>query len=218
MQRFNFFSALEHRKQENFRGARDRLVRPLVDALIAWRVQPDGVSALGMLCLVPFGLVVTLAPPTPATMALACGLLFLHVILDGLDGPLARRLGREGHGGALVDMMCDHCGMIVVTLQLSLAGLIDGSVAGLYVITYTLMIAFTIWLNALGRPFQFIFRTKYFLYAFFAVYAGTGVNFLTPVLLLFSTYHLLPILTGYHRVREELKKLDRRDAYAEESV
>jgi len=214
MQRFNFFSALEHRKQEHFRSTRDRLLRPLIDTLIAWRVQPDGISALGMVCLVPFGFLVALAPPTPAVMTAACVLLALHVLLDGIDGPIARRMGKDGPGGALVDMMCDHCGMVVVTLQLGLAGLVDPNIGALYIITYTLMIVFTVWLNALGRSFQLIFRSKYFLYGCFGLFALTGLNLMTLLLLLVSAYHLLPILNGYHRVRQELTRRNQSDREA----
>ncbi len=66
-----------------------------------------------MIMLAPFAYLVIVFPD-PLLIAFACVFLLLHVLLDDIDGPLARAYGTAGSSGAFVDICCDHGGMIVV--------------------------------------------------------------------------------------------------------
>lgn len=204
MSDFNYFTEHEQPIQAYFKRWRDRWFGGMVAVLIKLGISPNTISALGVLCLVPFGFLLALAPPTPGVLTAAMVFLALHITLDGLDGALARRLGQAGPGGTLVDMVCDHGGMVIVSLQLALAGLANGAVAGLYIATYTLLIVFIVWLNALNRPFKLLVRTKYLLYALILLWAITGWDIFTEFMLFISVYHLIPIAVGFYRLRTEL--------------
>jgi phosphatidylglycerophosphate synthase len=188
------------------------LLAPLVRGLARMGVTPNLVSLLGMLMLAPFAYLV-LAYDEPWIVALACGFILLHVALDGLDGPLARYCGQSGQAGALVDICCDHGGLVIVVWVTSAAGLIDGTIGSIYVVLYTVAVVFIIWLNALGRPLRYVFRSKYVFYALLLLYGLTGLtHILTPALAVFSVYNLLLCGYAFLRIRQALALIDSRGA------
>ena len=205
MNDFNYFGDGEKAAQKEFQTQRDRVAGPLVGLLIRLHITPNVVSALGMAALAPFAYFV-LTAKSPQTVAFACGFLLIHVALDGLDGPLARRMGLAGAAGAFVDMCCDHGGAVIVVWILSAARLIDGTAGNVYVFLYTIAILFIVWLNALGQPFRFVFRSKYFLYSLIFVlgWIGTQENppwkWLDYALWAFSAANLPICIIGFTRV------------------
>lgn len=203
---FNHFTEPEQPYQARFKHQRDVFFGPIVSILTKLRISADMVSGTGVLCLVPFGVLLCFYPPTTGVMTAAVILLALHVLFDGIDGSIARRLGQDGPSGALVDMTCDHCGMVIVSLFFGLAGLAEPNAVALYIVTYTIMIVLMVWLNALDRPFRWVFRTKFVLYALFLLEVVTDVNVLTVFMLAATVYHLGPIFLGFHRLRQELQK------------
>lgn len=213
MNQLNYFGAEEQAAQEKFQQQRDRCFAPIVRGLARLGVTPNAVSLLGILMLAPFAYLV-LAYPEPRVAALASGFILLHVVLDGLDGPLARHYGKTGKAGALVDICCDQGGMVIVAWVLSAAGMIDGTIGSMYVLLYTTVVVFVIWLNSLGRQMRLVFRSKYLFYALIVLYGVTGWNWiLTPALAAFSVVHLLQGGYGLFRL---LRVLDsERDADSE---
>ena len=96
------YSALEQRFREPARALLGRIYHPLV-LLLAWLgVSPHLISLLQ----IPIGLAIVLAiKPYPR---LALLLIVLSIAVDGVDGALARHLGRATPFGALWDGYCDH--------------------------------------------------------------------------------------------------------------
>ena len=81
--------------------------------------------------------------------AMVC--ILLHVILDGLDGPVARSQGTASAQGSLTDSMCDQ---IIVTasmiclVQYEYVTIIAGSI---YIFTYAMVVGFAMVRNALQQ-------------------------------------------------------------------
>jgi len=96
------YSTLEQRLREPARALLGRIYHPLV-LLLAWlRVPPNLVS----FSQIPLGLlIVFMITPHPR---LALLLITLSLAIDGIDGALARHLGRATPFGALWDGFCDH--------------------------------------------------------------------------------------------------------------
>jgi phosphatidylglycerophosphate synthase len=205
----NYFAEREQAFQLRFRGARDRLLDPLVRRCLAVGITAEVVSAIAFLMLVPFGAQLFVdGGQWPLLAASAC--LLLHVGLDGLDGPLARRAGTDGRAGAFTDMCLDHAGFLTVAVLLAASGRLNGVVAAAYVATYTLSVVFTILLNLLHRPLRFVVRTKYLFYALFILHALGAPNWLTPSAALFAAVHAVFCVIGYFAVRAALAATERR--------
>lgn len=206
---FNYFAEQEQRGQKKFQELRDRLLQPVIRLLIACRVTANSVSAVSMLMLIPAGWLLLRSAPAqpPASDALlAAGLVWLHVVLDAIDGPLARAAGTAGPGGAFTDMCVDHSGMVITSCLLAAAGLIDGTLTAVYVSSYTGAVVFTVWLNALERAFPVVIRTKYLLYLMLTFYGATGQNWLPPVVAVFCVIHVLFTVWGFFRIRSALQQ------------
>lgn len=157
------------------------------------------ISALGILVLAGFIFHIQSHP-----LYSLC-FLALHVALDALDGSLARYMKRDTDAGAIVDIACDHTGMIIVTGTLMYQGLIQQNLGVAYILLYTLMVTLIVVLNRLNLPLRFVIRTKYFLYILFALWAIWGMNYFNIAIIIFILLMIAPTvvallkLSGYYR-------------------
>lgn len=203
MTHFNYFAEREQAGQAKFRRIRDRLSRPLVRTLIRCRVTADLISLVSLLQLVPFGYLV-LSAENSGRIAWASLFLWLHVILDALDGPVARATGTAGPAGAFTDMCVDHTGMLITTCILTASEVVNPTAAVAYVASYTVAVAFTVWLNMIGHPFRLVIRTKYLLYALITGYGLFHVNLISEAVVGFCVIHVLFAIAGFVKLRRNL--------------
>lgn len=205
MPHFNYFAEQEQAGQERFQRIRDRLCGPIVRLLIACRINADIISLLSILQLIPFGYLLLTAEQS-SDVAIASLFVWLHVLLDALDGPIARTMGTAGPAGSFTDMCVDHCGMLITACLLTEAGFIDGTAAVAYVSSYTLAVVFTIWLNVIGQPFRLVIRTKYLLYALVSAYGLFDVNLIGQAVVVFCVIHVFFSLAGFLKLRRVLRE------------
>jgi phosphatidylglycerophosphate synthase len=139
-------SAVERRFIGPFRRQVLRATRPLVSLLAGLGFHPNVLSAsqvvggFAVLALVP-------AYPRPAF-----ALFLLLLLIDGIDGALARATGKASAFGALVDQYCDHIREITVVGGMALWGALAILPAVLYGLIYT-GLNLTLYLaNARGAP------------------------------------------------------------------
>ena len=201
---FNYFAESEQAGQERFQKVRDGLFGPLVRLLIRCRVTADLISLLSLAQLVPFGYLVLTAEDSQQ-IAIASVFVWLHVILDALDGPIARTTGTAGPAGAFTDMCVDHSGMLITMCILTAAGLVNPTAAVAYVSSYTVAVAFTIWLNMIGHPFKLVIRTKYLLYVFVTANGLFAANFIGQAVVLFCVIHVIFAIAGFYKLRRILR-------------
>ena len=135
-------------------------------------VSPNAVS----LTQIPLGAVVAWQLGQNPVLALA--LFVLALLLDGVDGVLARASGRASGYGALVDQVADHVRELTVMAGFAAAGLISGGTATMYAAAYPLLNAL-LWIgDRHGRPARVSAKVWLTFYPFFALWAITGVNWL----------------------------------------
>jgi phosphatidylglycerophosphate synthase len=202
--RWNWFSAEEQALQTEFRRWRDRWAAPLVRACRRLGITADLVSAAALAMLIPFG-VGLLSPATSWGAPLAVLSLVLHVLLDGLDGPLARAAHSAGTPGAFTDMCADHTGFLIITTLLAIGGQLSAGAAAAYISSGTMSIAMIVTLNLLRRPLRWVLRTKYPFYALVSVALLGGPDWLTPAAIVFSGIHGGYAVIGFIAVRRALR-------------
>src|SRR5574341_2199646 len=108
----NYFSSTEAAFEDKFAGWRDRFFSPLCSVLADLGVSPVAVSLAGVLMLAGVW-VFFVSRPKLAVLFFA-----LYVLLDGIDGCVARKSKRASVAGGFVDILCDQTGMAVVTILL----------------------------------------------------------------------------------------------------
>jgi CDP-diacylglycerol--glycerol-3-phosphate 3-phosphatidyltransferase len=124
------YSALERRLLGPAHIVLRTIYTPIVRVLAWSRIPPNAVS----LSQIVFGaLVVALMPAQPR---LAFVLFVLAIVVDGLDGALARATNRVTEFGAFIDQVADHVREVLVVAGLALFGALNPFLATLYGLAY----------------------------------------------------------------------------------
>ena len=184
------YSAAERKLIGPFRQRLLLATRPLVLLLARLGVHPNVLSA----SQVAGGFaVLALVPGYPR----AAWVLFLAVLLlDGLDGALARATGKASAFGALVDQYCDHIREITVIGGMALWGGLAILPAVLYGLIYT-GLNLTVYLaNAHGAPVPWAIKSYLIVYPALFLYLWFGLDVLTPAVVLSEGLMLVAIGTG----------------------
>lgn len=115
---------------------------------------------------------ITPHPPLPLL------LIALSTAIDGVDGALARHLGRATPFGALWDGFCDHVREVLVIAGLAWVEALNGFWAALYGLAYP-GINLTISLcNHYKTPIALAIKTYITAYPFILLYLWWGINLL----------------------------------------
>ncbi len=166
------YSTLETRALKPFRAVLARGFSPLIWLLVKLRVPPNAVS----LSQIPVGIV---AAALVAELPRVSFLLFVSaVVIDGIDGALARRLGKESNHGALVDQVSDHAREIAMIAALAYSGALNGGLAAAYAFSHPLS-NFMLYLGStkLVRA-PFAVKTWMSFYPFLFLYLWFEINYL----------------------------------------
>ncbi len=189
------FSQAEDSFLSRFQRMRDVFFRPVSAFLTKIGVKANHLSYLTLLIMVPF---VYFLNKNPLISFLA-GLSTL--ILDALDGCLARYQKTESERGALLDIGVDHFVLFTVVLSLIYAKTIDGFWGAAYAVNYLLMISLVMAMRSLKLHVFPVVRSKYYLYLFWVIFIFTGLNYLDILLVFFSIYMFLTNLFLFHKLR-----------------
>ena len=130
--------------------------------------------------------------------------LLAYTLVDGIDGALARYQKKTSNAGALLDMILDHSGMVLVIVVLAAANLINAIGAIIYVYLYTLLVIFIIIRNSINKPIKKAVRSKYIVYGAYGLWALFQINIITPVIILFSALMIPPIITSFTTIYNHL--------------
>ena len=116
---------------------RGRSLGPLLAGLHAAGVTCDHVTLLSLAVGTAFLPLWLAGLPGWALAALA-----LHVLLDGLDGPLARFAGVASPRGSFTDTTSDQIVVALVTAGLMATGAVGAVAGGVYIFLYTAVVVF----------------------------------------------------------------------------
>jgi phosphatidylglycerophosphate synthase len=192
------YSAFERRFVGPFRLGLLALARPLVRALARLGVPPNALSV----SQIPGGFVVlALVPDHPRwAFVLFVGLL----LLDGLDGALARATGQASAFGALVDQYSDHVREVTVVGGMALYGALAVRPAVLYGVLY-MGLNLTVYLaNLHGAPVPWAIKSYLVVYPALFAYLWWGAELLTPAVVLSETLMALVIALGLRNLSRVL--------------
>jgi phosphatidylglycerophosphate synthase len=184
------YSAVERRLIGPFRRQLLRSTRPLISLLARLGVHPNVLSAsqvvggFAVLALVP-------AYPRPAFL-----LFLLLLLIDGIDGALARASGKASAFGALVDQYCDHIREVTVVGGMALWGGLAILPAVLYGLIYTGLNVTLYLANARGAPVPWAVKSYLVVYPALFLYLWFDLNLLTPAVVLSEVLMLVAIGVG----------------------
>jgi phosphatidylglycerophosphate synthase len=184
----------ERKAQRAFAAIRDKVFSPVIGLLLKIGVTPNqvslaGVAVLALTCLLPASQVV-----------MAAGGMALYVLFDGIDGPLARRLDIAHAGGALVDIIADHMGVVFLSAAAIYHVGAWGPAMVVFACAYLLFIGLVVYANALGIALRRFVRIKY---VFFLLYLGSLYferDLVTYFCGLCAVYYLVELFEALRRI------------------
>ncbi len=177
------------------------LLKPLLQVLSVFRVSPDTItllSAIAGLTFVPLVFV--------DSVKTAIGMLVVHVLLDGLDGPLARYQHRASARGSFTDTCADQLVVTAVTITWMIgtstnAAVLAGSV---FIVVYALVVAMAMVRNAMEIPYSWLVRPRFMVYSTVAIDLLFHWQSTLPILTICDILLMWKVLTGFRALRRTI--------------
>ena len=183
-------------RSQQLRGA---LLDPFLHTLSRTGLRAGHVTAAGFALGLLFAPLYVFDLPALALLALA-----LHVTLDAVDGPLARHQRADAPRGAFADAFSDQIVVATTTLAMVIAQRAEILPGVLFLLSYTLVVAFALVRNALKVPYTWLVRPRFAVYAWIAVDRWLVRGTFDAVLWLFTLLLLWKVATGFVRIRRAL--------------
>lgn len=194
------------------------LLLPMLKLMTACRITPDTVTLFSLLLgflFCPVYLAPLLYPELEWTLlAIAWVILVAHMLVDGIDGPLARFQNSAGQRGSFTDTMADQVALAAIIFTFVRAQ-IDGLpglgvyAGGIFIFVYTVVVCFAMVRNAMGIPYRFLFRPRYWVWLllfFEGLFIRTEWMAVTNEVVVWAFNIMLSInmLTGFLAIRRQL--------------
>jgi phosphatidylglycerophosphate synthase len=112
-----------------------RILRPWVGWLARRRVTPNGVTVAAFVLCLAYGAVMAATPASPWILLLMPAVLLARMVLNAMDGMLAREYGQASRLGAALNELGDVAGDAALYLPLAL---VPGFPSGLVVVLVVL--------------------------------------------------------------------------------
>ena len=205
LSRVSVFGYTEAPFFEKMHRGRSKLFRPLLVLLKLLGITPNMISGFSFL-IVLFGFPLFLYLKHPF-WAFFC--LYTHIVLDGIDGPLAKYTESESPAGAYVDLMNDLSGMVVVLISAAHFHLMNPTMAVLYAVGYLYLSFTAMAMNVLRIPFTMVVKSKYPMYLMLTFYAATHIDLATYFAMIMTPYMYIHSAFGLHRIYRLIKSKHR---------
>lgn len=184
-------------------GQRIRAValKPLLVLLTKLKITPDSVTLLAGIIGLGFVPAWWLGHRTIALL-----LLLAHVLLDGLDGPLARDQNVASSRGSFTDTFADQIVVTAVTItwMVSSPTRLNIAAGSVYVFVYALVVAMAMVRNALDVPYSWLVRPRFFVYLAITMDNWRTGNMTLIVLTVCDVLLTWKCLTGFLALRSKL--------------
>ncbi|MBF0622405.1 MAG: CDP-alcohol phosphatidyltransferase family protein [Magnetococcales bacterium] len=188
----DYFNPKEAIHQKRFANFRDKVLTNVNAFWMRHGITPNHLTVVGIALLV----ISTVGGRSLGAYGFVAGfMLFFYVVFDGMDGPLARAMGRTHQGGAIVDICADQLGpVLVVAASIHHMGSngIAATLFGAFYVGFIALVLFTKQ-NQITIPFGLL-RVKYLLYFVYSIGLLFPVDSATPFMFFFSGYYAIYIV------------------------
>ncbi len=172
MARPDSYSSLEKRFLGPGRDFLLGLYSPLVRVLARLRVPPNAVSLMAPVLGAIFVYTVR------HNLRLSFFIWLPSMLVDGVDGALARYTGKASDFGALIDQVSDHTRETLIMVGLAAAGAVSPLLGSLYPFVYTALNVTLFLDNHYGVPAPIAIKSWMTLYPAIMLYLLWGRNYL----------------------------------------
>jgi phosphatidylglycerophosphate synthase len=132
--------------------------------------------------------------------------IWTHMIMDALDGTLARYQNKTSSNGAIIDSLCDHFGIILACLFSYLFVIADGFNILAFAILYSILIGLIFYLLKNKSSFFFIIRPRLYLYTTITIDVFCLTHITDYIVLISSIIILVEIIIGFKKILSVRKR------------
>ena len=198
------YSAGERAWMEYGQQLRAKWLGPWLKAMTSMRITPDHLTLISLIFGVAF-----LPAWLRGSSWLAVILLWLHVALDGLDGPLARFQNVASPRGSFTDSFCDQIVVSTVTMGLMMKPPGISIAAGAtFLVVYVGVLAISMVRNTLQIPYSWLLRPRLIVFAMVPVQLLVATNLLEPLVWICNVVLAFKLMTGFWKLRRRLSGPD----------
>lgn len=181
-----------------FRLQRDAFFRPLSNFLIKRRITPNQVTVFRLILAL-------IAPVLLGWNYLAVLLLvIINLLLDGVDGSMARISGKSSVKGKVLDLLIDNTGIVLLIFGLIFWHLIDGFWAAIYLVNYLIAIFLNLQVFDFKKDGVIMFKTRHLIFVALAILVIFKLNWFDYVCLFAGIYLLVENLFLAHKLIKNL--------------
>jgi len=192
------YSEGERAWMEKTQEIRARLFLPVLKVLVAAKITPDFLTFMSFCCGIAACYVYMINP------LWAFILIFLHVFIDGLDGPLARHMKVDSRKGSFTDTMSDQAVVAATTILFMWLGLLGILAGSLYILTYTVVVLFAMWRNYMHVPYHWLVRPRFYVFGWMVVETYWWPGTLDYVVWICVALLLIKTASGFRAIRKTL--------------
>lgn len=198
-----------------YQSGKQKLLLPLLRVLDRCGATPNAITWFSVLLGLGF-IPAYLFWPGSTGLIVAHWLLFAHLLIDGVDGPLARFQNRASAAGSLTDTFGDQIVIVATALTYAVAddfgrASLHPVTAGTYAVLYCVAVAFAMIRNALHIPYWFLLRPRNFFYGlmWFSAFGWWGSFdrvFVEGGVWIFNLVLAVSVWTGFVAIRAWIAK------------
>ena len=194
----DYYNDAERGKQQAWADTRDRVLKPLIFVLKKASITPNMVTLMSVTCLLCGCLVFENARWSSFV------LLFLYGFLDSVDGPLSRATDTSNKGGALLDMVADQMGIILVPAAAIYFLGASGPLMVIFSGVYLAFIVLIIYANQEQIDIPRFVRIKGVVFLLYGACIYFQEDWLTPLVVVFTPYYVIMIMIVLRRLYVKL--------------
>jgi len=193
------WSPSERKAKHFFEETKAVVFYPLLQLLLFLKISPNMVSFLSA----TLGLSATVY--MWIDLRISVFMLILSLVLDGVDGSLARMTKKNSTSGSLTDAFADQITISSTTIGFIALGFVDIVSGSIYLLSYPIIILFSIIRNALNFPQKYVFRPRILVYLAFALFVYTDINILNITVLVFGVILLTQIFIDFLFLKNKIQ-------------
>lgn len=192
---FNYFTEAEQGNLSRFVSLKTKILGPIARLFLGLGMSPNMMSLVSLLVMAGF------VWYAEANMIYALLFVVLHIILDNVDGTMARVSGASSNSGALVDIIVDQMVLVIGVMTLLYYGAISPFWSAIYLASYITMIFLLVILNNMGKSPTYVVRSKYLFFLTLLLDAWLNTSLMEPFLVIFGSYTALVALYLLNKLR-----------------
>jgi phosphatidylglycerophosphate synthase len=193
--KLSIFSEKENSFYLKCRNGREKVLMPIAAAIANTGISASYITFAGLLLMVPFVYFFRFNPWFSLIF------LLLSLLLDSIDGTVARLQKADSERGAFNDFIADYTVYMIVFLTMLFYGLLNPFWATFHTFNYLTMQMLVIYANYKEIEVFPVIRSKFLVYLFFVIWLITANNYFDGLLVFMTIYMIITNFFLYLKIK-----------------